>query len=724
MERTHLVVVARPLKELPNGVRRRAEHLLDHYSSEGRTKLLVMDGSRGRLGRAFGMLRTLTRLRLATRRRVEVHLVALFQPTMVAFAALCDAMGISVTVDACDSWRLLGDGVEGDEKLARIVRRGARLQAMLRRGVPVSYISRRDADSDRDLNAGRYVFVIAPSVARELRAMPKLSPGRIERVVVSGDYRSFHVREGMKTLAEAWPRHASSHSAARLDVYGVNMDELDLGPTAHKRGFAADVVELYAGATAVFVPNRRGSGIPNKLLEAVAAQRPIILDRSLADLLEPHPWVFPFADGPTLELALAGVHSLDVTDDTPPLRLRERRVLWADEAVRPQVLIRTFPPNTNPNYGGILQAWALQQVLDRMGVTAHVDSSSAEKGRQAFARFKSALRRVLVLAGPKRLLPGGLIQRELERTVNAPILRFAPERIRMTRLYTFRGRIDAAAVGLFSGYVVGSDQVWRPDYADVREYLLDFLPDGSVARRVAYAASFGSDAPAFTEELRASTRVLARRFDALSVREDSGQLLCDELWGVNAERVVDPTVLLDGAEYLRLAGPARDFTPGERLAVYVLDPAEEKQDVAARLAAELGLDRKELKPVSPGAYSVYRRDPSRYDRPSVEEWLEGLAGSRFVLTDSYHGCVFSILFHRPFLVIPNEKRGLARFASLLGLFGLENRVAVLSAELSDQMLAPIDWARVDSVIDAERARAYAYLRRALGPLVPVLENQG
>ena len=137
---------------------------------------------------------------------------------------------------------------------------------------------------------------------------------------------------------------------------------------------------------------------------------------------------------------------------------------------------------------------------------------------------------------------------------------------------------------------------------------------------------------------------------------------------MNASHVLDPTMLLDVQDYVDLVKRADIPKSKGTLLCYILDETESTTDLISRLASETGL--------------VPFRGNSRVEdwsaplaeriQPPVEQWLRGFMDAELVVTDSFHACVFSILFHKPFVVVGNKERGLARVKSLLKMFGLEN----------------------------------------------------
>lgn len=380
-----------------------------------------------------------------------------------------------------------------------------------------------------------------------------------------------------------------------------------------------------------------------------------------------------------------------------------------------KVLISTLP--LNANYGGILQAYALQRVVRDLGFRPVTDTS----------RPKPLLKRLRwwVLRHPYRwvrLASPARVDRDwrISRRVTAPLRAFIARNIEtgsfMETAGTRRGKARLAR--RFRTFVVGSDQVWRAAYADIPAQFLDVLEQvqGDRPRRISFAASFGiDDISEYSADDRSRAAALIRRFDAVSVREKSGVRICHDEFGVRAEHHVDPTMLLTAEHYRKLvshAGGAMSPATG-RLLTYRLDANDEVRRVEGVISERLGLPPLEFLTPSPPSHRAYAAKPADFVRPSVEHWLACFASADFVVTDSFHGCVFSILFNRPFVVYANAERGAARFDSLLGVFGLEHhRVGAERSPIDERVFTP-DWTRVNRVLDTERARGLSYLRANL-----------
>lgn len=263
----------------------------------------------------------------------------------------------------------------------------------------------------------------------------------------------------------------------------------------------------------------------------------------------------------------------------------------------------------------------------------------------------------------------------------------------------------AASGNGFDLYIVGSDQVWRPRYAgDPEPYFFSFL-EGSGARRISYAASFGAGDCEYTREQRMRCGELLAGFEGVSVREDTAVGQCREYFGCDrAVHVLDPAMLLTADDYRTLftAGSA----PSDTLYCYLF-----RVKPGARHILQDFAERHNLRVVR----TTDRPNAARGKMPGIGEWLAGLHEARYVITDSFHACVFCILFHKPFAAYINRSRGSARIHSLLKQFGLESRI--LSSGLQDiSMLdTPIDWEAVDRILERRRAESYAFLDAHLCP---------
>lgn len=262
----------------------------------------------------------------------------------------------------------------------------------------------------------------------------------------------------------------------------------------------------------------------------------------------------------------------------------------------------------------------------------------------------------------------------------------------------------------FDAFVVGSDQVWRPKYVpDIYHYYLNFVPENIPAKRIAYAPSFGTEDWEYNEEQHVICQKLIRRFKAISVREKSGVSLCKKYFDIDAECVLDPTLLLTKEDYLKVLDD-KVSRKEKILSYYFLDETVDKIAFMNSISKHLGLKSHRINTKTEDANARLK------DRiaPSIEKWLGGFAKSEFVIVDSFHAMVFAIVFNVPFIVVANAVRGLARFTSLLDLLGLSDRLVTDVTKVTFELLnVSIDWNKVNETLIAERNRCISFLQNAL-----------
>lgn len=374
-------------------------------------------------------------------------------------------------------------------------------------------------------------------------------------------------------------------------------------------------------------------------------------------------------------------------------------------------MYRILPHPIVHNYGGILQALALQKTLEKQGIENQViDFFSRRWGtllQNEGIRTKcggiKALLNIIFRAAPCSL--PGMFYPYLFSTFKRCFMRLWKLDLERSKLKQLSN--DAS-------FIVGSDQVWRCAYArnieSVPFFFLNFATPEQRRRSIAYAASFGSDEWEGTPEETEECKKLIKDFKAISVREHSGVDICRDVFGVEAVQMPDPTLLLEQEDYNHLI---RNWhtksTNTPFMAVYLLDETEEKSQLTAAICQQSNLYAQHLMP-HPGAKRLIDRLPL-----SIPQWLRFIRDSECVLTDSFHGCVFSIIFNKPFICLGNENRGSARFDSLLGTFGLKDRLVTRPEH--DTVLrilnTPVDWEQVNAIRSKEQARAFEFLNTNL-----------
>lgn len=367
------------------------------------------------------------------------------------------------------------------------------------------------------------------------------------------------------------------------------------------------------------------------------------------------------------------------------------------------------------NYGGAIQNWALQQTLADMGHQPEMI------WRVSYAP-KPGIRAVAVrCASTAKTMALKCLGRGCRRRFDNPLSRgysacakymdygFVKRISRSRKCFddVMLRRVVAGAG--YDAFIVGSDQVWREEYSPrIETYFLDFLDEADPRPRVAYAASFGKEKEYIAAGKMPLCRSLLSRFDAVSVREDSGlKIVADDFGRADAVKVLDPTLLLDAERYRALIR-RRERPEVPQLAAYILDSDPDKSRLVADVAGRLGLPVRE----STANLGIEKM-------LTVGQWLAMFEGAGFVVTDSFHGMVFAIQFGRPFVVYANRYRGLDRFLSLLGELGLTDRLVYSYSEFEQRreaLMTPIDYTAVRARIEELRSRSLAWLTNALRKL--------
>ena len=362
------------------------------------------------------------------------------------------------------------------------------------------------------------------------------------------------------------------------------------------------------------------------------------------------------------------------------------------------------------NYGGIMQAYALQKVLKDMGHdVAFIERSRFlhwsffKKARVYTKRFfkKMFVDKDIVIKSDKQHNEEALIL----RTNIYPFLLKYMNRIEVNRKYSNIKKEN------FDAFIVGSDQVWRPRYFGKPVITTAFLSftKGCNVKRLSYAASFGTEEWLYNSRQTKQCGELLKKFDAVSVRESSAIKLCKKHFGVNAQHVLDPTMLLTPADYIKLFEDAGTPASNGTLMRYILDSNPDKEQTVSHVAQALN-----LKPFATNAMHDHHNIPLKERiQPPIENWLRAFHDAKFVITDSFHACVFSIIFQKPFIVYGNKSRGMTRFHSLLKIFDLENRLITDSSEIEKAINEPIDWERVNAIKQEWQEKSMNFLKSNL-----------
>lgn len=358
------------------------------------------------------------------------------------------------------------------------------------------------------------------------------------------------------------------------------------------------------------------------------------------------------------------------------------------------------------NFGGYLQNYALQEVLIRMGHNP-ITLNQRVIPRPIYPQIKE-----IVLANLHtlflRLIGKGKNRRSLHyhSTSLRPLLwrnslYFFDKYIKHTDALNpntdYYGICEKMSM---NALVVGSDQVWRPKYVEnISTMYLGFEASKNI-KKIAYAASFGTCEWEYTSEQTSVCSNLVKQFNLVTVRESSAIDMTREHYARNAEMVLDPTLLLNKEDYIKLIENELEPRSDGNLFCYILDMTEAKKQLISDVEKKTGLKSFYVnigEDTRPYTKQFINEHLDRFQNPTITKWLRGFMDADMVIADSFHAVAFSIIFNKPFWVIGNPARGMARFESILSLFNLQSRLVSVENLKEKNLAEPIEWESVNQI---------------------------
>lgn len=369
----------------------------------------------------------------------------------------------------------------------------------------------------------------------------------------------------------------------------------------------------------------------------------------------------------------------------------------------------------NANYGMMLQCWALQQVLVRLGHHPFVIAyeKSVRKGLPRRLLEKAGLYEfALGLYNPKKNSTLRSIKRH---NALRNFAQFRKENLSLSIYYSSLRQIQNDPP-VADCYIVGSDQVWSMtlDDTDNTAFFLNFGPDR--IKRISYAPSFGFSE--YPNRLLDKLKTELNRFNAISCREQKGVEICNQL-GYEAAKVVDPSMLLDRKNYEDLATKYSSLTDNPYVFIYSLNIKTSEEVRFSELEAYLVENSMDLV-VTPadGYYHGLELfgDNTIYSYSTIGQWIANIMHSALVITPSFHGIVFAIIFEKPFVYTPlhgSHSNSNERIIGLLNDMGLTDRILFDDKKIEDIIHQPIDWTSVHSKLMKLREKSLNFLSKSL-----------
>lgn len=355
------------------------------------------------------------------------------------------------------------------------------------------------------------------------------------------------------------------------------------------------------------------------------------------------------------------------------------------------------------NYGSVLQAYATQQTLIKLGYDVEFIDYYPER-----MHILGMLKRI---KNKKDIFKKNFFARTLARIIIFPsyLKRFHTFKTFLKKYINLTSKTYNSLESLIEDYpkadiyCTGSDQVWNSEWNEKvdRVFFLDFLDKG--AKKIAYAASFGKKRLDPSE--KEITKQLLGKYDKISLRENSGVEILEDLGLHNSVNVLDPTLLLYSNDWIKLC--SNKYEKDNYILVYNLNRNKKIDIFAENLSKKTGL---EVKFLSYQFYEIYKKG-KMYCNPRVEDFLALIKNAKYIITDSFHGTAFSLNFNKEFVIVYPEKFS-TRLQSILEILNLKDRVAKNESDI-DVINKKINYNIVNLLLDEEREKSIKWLKQAL-----------
>lgn len=357
-----------------------------------------------------------------------------------------------------------------------------------------------------------------------------------------------------------------------------------------------------------------------------------------------------------------------------------------------------------PNYGSLLQSYATQKTIEKMGYESEIIN---------YTRYEERYENLA-----KTLLKGkkwdkNLLLRLIYRILQSPNYKIQYKKfLEYRKNFLYETNIEYGNLEELKNntpiadiYCSGSDQIWgrigNSEYDEA--YFLEFVKG---KKCISYSSSFGKTE--LSDDLNNNLDRLLKKYTKILVREDSAKQLLNERGYNNVEQVLDPTLLLSKEEWSELGYKSNVKPFKNYILIYQLHDNKDFDTYAKKIAKNKNM---RLLRISSSFFHIIRRGRFIY-LPNQYDFLKYFENANYVLTDSFHATAFSIIFNKPFIdILPFNKTG-TRIESILRLFKFDNRIV---NDYSDINLIDneINWNLVNKILDKERSQSIKLLKKAI-----------
>lgn len=356
------------------------------------------------------------------------------------------------------------------------------------------------------------------------------------------------------------------------------------------------------------------------------------------------------------------------------------------------------------NYGSVLQAYATQQIIKKLGYDIEFIDYYPER-----MHMMGMLKRI---KNKKNIFKKSFFLRNIARIIILPsyikrffvFKNFIKDKLNLSEktYYTYddiNKKLPIADI-----YCTGSDQVWNSGWNEKidKSFFLDF---GCIdnTKKIAYAASFGKDK--LNENEIDKTKELLKKYKYISVREKSGVNILENLGIENSTNVVDPTLLLNKKNWESITSDKYDNK--DYILIYNLNRNKKIDKYSKKISKQTGL---KIKRLSYQFHEFYKIGNSCFI-PNVSDFLSLIKNSKYIITDSFHAIVFSVIFNKEFFILYPDKYS-TRLQSILELLNLEDRVIYDITDLKI-LNKKINYKSVNKKINVLKKESIEWLKDAL-----------
>lgn len=375
------------------------------------------------------------------------------------------------------------------------------------------------------------------------------------------------------------------------------------------------------------------------------------------------------------------------------------------------------------NYGSMLQAYATQMALDKMGYeneTIDISGFNHEIKKAKIKYFaKASLTSDILLS--KMGMAMNVVRRKVSKNEYGALSKkrgekfdaFAKSHFRLSTEYVSKAELRQKCPQNYSAVLVGSDQLWLPGNIAADYYTLNFVPES--VNTIAYSTSFGqSELP---KDSAAKASVFLKKIRHIGVREESGQKLVKQLANRDVPVVCDPTLLFTGEEWMRIQRE-KPLVDGKYIFCYFLGNNPPHREFAKRLKEKTGckiialthLDEYVKSDENYADETPYNIDPA--------DFLNLIRNAEYICTDSFHCTVFSILYKRQFFTFRRYARNTrqstnSRLDTLFKMVDISGRMMTGEEDIQKCLNIKTDFDAVHEKLKSVREKSYAYLEAAL-----------